>query len=558
VRPWRERYGELYDAERSHWADRGFAEGTGRAGEVAFEGDIAIRVKPPDGEKVERTFTVRVVYPPGYPHDAPDVEFVKPTIKHSRHIAAGQPCLYPPRAWDGNIPASEIERKIEDWLRGYVTGSWPRELPLYELPAYYGYTAPTIFLTDRMLPSMAGRDAGRFSVTEFQGYDLAVVRTVDTEPLGRDLIAALGLPKSAIKKPHNGRWFRLKEEPPPVRNTRELASVLSASGHHFSDMDRPPPTKLIGLVFDDQHLGQTQWLMVDYGVSSKKARRPIPDGWPLRAPRVHVVSREELFKRVEPVNDLKKLDEQRITVFGVGAIGSHATLALVREGVGEFTLCDPDRLTPGNVVRHALDLLSVGNFKADAMVDAVYRANPFALAHPVTRGLADPQSVEQHFSGASLVLGMIGDDSKEAMLTEIAVAGEHRTPVLIARTVHAGAAIRLILVRPGRDACMECLRLHRDDRHPDWIEIPDDDLADVYDEGCGTASRPGAGLASQEAALLAVKRAMAIFNGWDGDENQWLYVIEPIGDGDDDRLHSEGEHAVRLPPHSDCRWCGSS
>jgi ThiF family len=557
VKPWPERHGELYQAERSHWADRGFTEGTTPAGSVTFEGDISIRVKPADGPKIDRTFRVRVIYPPGYPHDAPDVEFVNPKIKYSRHMAAGEPCLYPPRAWDGNVPASEIERKIESWLRGYVTGSWPRELPLYELPAYYAYARPTIFITDKVLPSMDGRDAGRFSVTEFQGYDLAVVRTVDQEPLGDDLIEGLGLPKSAIRKPHNGRWFRLTEEPTPIKNTAELASVLAASGHRFSDKDRPEPTQLIGLVFEDEHLGQTQLLMLDYGVSSKKATRPIHTRWKVRAPRVHVVSRLELFKRVEAVNDLETLDPKRVTVFGLGAIGSHATLALVREGVGELTLCDPDRLTPGNVVRHALDLLSVGQLKAYALSDAVYRANPFALAEPVVEGLSDPRSVEQHFAAASLVLGMIGDDPKEAMLTEIAVTGEHQVPVLIARTLHAGAAIRLILVRPGRDACMECLRLHRDDRHPDWIEVPDDDLPDVYDEGCATASRPGAGLASQEAALLAVKRVMAIFNGWNGDENQWLFVNQPIAGATDQRVAAEGIHTVRLPPHPRCRWCSA-
>ena len=66
------------------------------------------------------------------------------------------------------------------------------------------------------------------------------------------------------------------------------------------------------------------------------------------------------------MRDSLELEDMRVVCFGLGAIGSPMALALAREGVGKFTLCDPDTLRPGNIIRHALDLLSVGQFKAEA------------------------------------------------------------------------------------------------------------------------------------------------------------------------------------------------
>lgn len=557
MKPWTERFADLYEEEREHWIGRGFTEEPRQAsGEVRFTGDISISVKPGEGPVRTRTFRVRVVYPAGYPHDAPDVEFIDPPIKRSRHMAAGQPCLYPPRAWVKTIPASEIERKIEDWLRGYELNSFPREIPVYELPAYYGYARPTILMSAKTLPSMAGRDHGRFAVQEFEGYDLAVLLTVDREEVGKSLAGSLGLPKSVVLKKENGVWFRLSEAPPPVQNERELQAVLGRSGHSWQVREKPGRREFVGLIFEDEHLGEEQWLMLDYGGAGKKARRPIHDGWALRSPRTHLVGPEELFKRLQGVRDVAALDQRLVTVFGLGAIGSHAALALARDGIGVFRLGDPDRLRPGNVMRHALDVTAAGQYKADAVANAIYRTNPFAEVESITRGLDDPSSLEQHYRGADVVLAAIGEDEKEELLTEIAVTGANRAPVLVARTLHAGAAVRLMLVRPGRDACMTCLYLHKRDGHPDWIEVPESDLPETYDEGCATPSSPGAGIASQTAALLAAERILSLLEERDDDENHWLHVREPILNADA-RLAQPGLYAASLPIHPECPWCGS-
>lgn len=60
-------------------------------------------------------------------------------------------------------------------------------------------------------------------------------------------------------------------------------------------------------------------------------------------------------------------DRRHITAIGVGALGSQVIPILVREGYGEWTVVDDDRLFPHNLVRHGLTKQAVGYAKAVAV-----------------------------------------------------------------------------------------------------------------------------------------------------------------------------------------------
>jgi hypothetical protein len=96
--------------------------------------------------------------------------------------------------------------------------------------------------------------------------------------------------------------------------------------------------------------------------------------------------------------------------------------------------------------------------------------------------------------------------------------------------------------------------LHRDDGHSAWIDVPDDDLADVYDEGCAAPSRPGDGQTSEEAALYAARHAIDLLEGRDTEANHWVYVRRPIDEADE-RLAQTGTHAAAFDVHPDCPRC---
>ena len=103
--------------------------------------------------------------------------------------------------------------------------------------------------------------------------------------------------------------------------------------------------------------------------------------------------------------------ETKITAIGVGALGSHVVLDLVRGGFGEWTLIDEDILMPHNLARHALDGGWLGRTKATSI--ALF-ANSFFNGHKpckavvadvLTRGTQEPE-VSAALESAEIILDM--------------------------------------------------------------------------------------------------------------------------------------------------------
>ena len=60
---------------------------------------------------------------------------------------------------------------------------------------------------------------------------------------------------------------------------------------------------------------------------------------------------------------------------GCGAIGSFAADLLFRAGVRQLTLCDGERLRPGNIVRHLAGAEQVGRAKTLAVLNCLARVD---------------------------------------------------------------------------------------------------------------------------------------------------------------------------------------
>jgi len=74
---------------------------------------------------------------------------------------------------------------------------------------------------------------------------------------------------------------------------------------------------------------------------------------------------------------MKKLMDSHVMIIGLGGVGSWATEAIVRSGVGEVTLVDFDEICVTNFNRqlHALQGL-VGQKKSDVMAERMLKINP--------------------------------------------------------------------------------------------------------------------------------------------------------------------------------------
>ncbi len=105
-------------------------------------------------------------------------------------------------------------------------------------------------------------------------------------------------------------------------------------------------------------------------------------------------------------------------LIGTGALGSAIAELLVRGGVGELALFDSDLLAGGNLVRHTLDVSTVGQLKAHALRQHLNRASPHAK---VTSFGSFPPAVPTDLdlvNGCDLIVECTGSDE---VLRELAV-----------------------------------------------------------------------------------------------------------------------------------------
>ena len=87
---------------------------------------------------------------------------------------------------------------------------------------------------------------------------------------------------------------------------------------------------------------------------------------------------------------VKKLENSRILLLGLGGVGGYALEALARAGVGELYLLDADTVSVSNINRQILaDDTTVGREKTAVAAERVARINPAARVHTITRFLTD-------------------------------------------------------------------------------------------------------------------------------------------------------------------------
>ena len=86
------------------------------------------------------------------------------------------------------------------------------------------------------------------------------------------------------------------------------------------------------------------------------------------------------FSRTELLlghDNMEKLKNARVAVFGIGGVGGYVCEALVRSGVGAFDLVDDDKVCLTNLNRQIIATRkTVGKYKADVMKERMLDINP--------------------------------------------------------------------------------------------------------------------------------------------------------------------------------------
>ncbi|MBE6504911.1 MAG: tRNA threonylcarbamoyladenosine dehydratase [Methanobrevibacter millerae] len=91
---------------------------------------------------------------------------------------------------------------------------------------------------------------------------------------------------------------------------------------------------------------------------------------------------EDKFSRTEMLignEGMKKLNDAKVAIFGIGGVGSFVCEGLARSGIGNFILVDYDKIDKSNINRQLIATVNtIGKYKADLMKERILEINPDA------------------------------------------------------------------------------------------------------------------------------------------------------------------------------------
>lgn len=128
-------------------------------------------------------------------------------------------------------------------------------------------------------------------------------------------------------------------------------------------------------------------------------------------------------------DEVERLSQAKVAVFGVGGVGSYCVEALARAGIGTLILFDSDRIAVSNINRQLIALHStVGMLKTEVAARRIADINPdcHVIQYPV---FFLPENAAQYdLSGCSYIVDAV--DTVAAKLSIIQLAMEKDIPVI--------------------------------------------------------------------------------------------------------------------------------
>ena len=307
-------------------------------------------------------------------------------------------------------------QQIEAWLDQDCAG-WPGDEPALDLERYFPRTGEVVIYDD--LSAMVGR-------------------VVKLRP-ERNGCRSVGppVPIARGRRGVQGSW--------PRSSALVLdLGVLTAPVHDWTTLLHAAGARSDQLVRD-----------VDLGVRDLVLRyrrgpndgvialRLFPGGspWTLHAHTAAPRDPVALTRRSHPQHD--ELARRKVTVVGVGAIGSVMADLLHRSGVGHLELVDFDLLLPGNAVRHLAGTDHVSKPKVTAVREVLTKARPASICTITTQHGRVTSLTEacDLLGSADLVVDATADSTASALLAAAARAGAGR--VVSVAVLADGYAVRV-------------------------------------------------------------------------------------------------------------------
>lgn len=175
---------------------------------------------------------------------------------------------------------------------------------------------------------------------------------------------------------------------------------------------------------------------------------------------VEIVYTSNCYERT-PFNraEMDILWNKKVIVFGCGTGGSKIALELARAGVGNSTLCDPQRLEFANISRHEGDLLDVDKPKTQIVAERIHRINPAVNVETyfedIFKGSLD--RIKSIISRHNLVIAATDNTAIQLVINEITY--KLGIPSVFGGCYEEARGGEVFFTIPGENMpCLACLR----------------------------------------------------------------------------------------------------
>lgn len=128
---------------------------------------------------------------------------------------------------------------------------------------------------------------------------------------------------------------------------------------------------------------------------------------------------------------VRKLEDAKVIIYGIGGVGSFAVEGLVRAGVGKLVLVDPDKISESNINRQIhSNVNTIGKSKVEVMKKRILEINPKAsveIYNPKNLDFEEQELIDDSFS---YVIDAV--DTVKTKVNIIEKAKENGVPVISA------------------------------------------------------------------------------------------------------------------------------
>ena len=270
------------------------------------------------------------------------------------------------------------------------------------------------------------------------------------------------------------------------------------------------------LVFNADSPSGRVWFCLNFQATKKKTLPTTENalsGWKISAVEVRLFNKDLVMPRSGAI---KALSEKSVMLIGCGSVGSEIAQKIASSGVGELTLCDPDKFTLDNLYRHTLTRHWIGAKKSNALGIDIGFKYPWIRTRGFDSKLLGLRN-KKVLSSYDLIIVAIGSPTHERLFHDYLLMDQVDTPVIYTWLEGYGVGGHAILDLPSRKGCLRCAYVDLNTicrglaSNLNFFE-PNQNLT-VNHAGCGDLFLPYNALSSAQTAIIATNLAVKCLVG---------------------------------------------